>query len=82
MRPVLIRGARLLDPESGLDAPGALLAQAGRIVALGSDAAADGWIDLTAGDGGGGSHANRVDPATITLAPMEVRILGTAPTAP
>lgn len=32
---LLIRNARLLDPASGLDAPGALLVQQGRIAALG-----------------------------------------------
>jgi dihydroorotase len=39
-RALLIRNARLLDPASGLDAPGALLVQHGRIAALGTEAAA------------------------------------------
>ncbi|MFN3448526.1 MAG: dihydroorotase [Roseococcus sp.] len=34
MRPLLITNARLLDPASGLDAPGALLVENGRIASL------------------------------------------------
>jgi dihydroorotase len=37
MTDLLITGARLLDPASGLDAPGALLVRQGRIAALGPD---------------------------------------------
>jgi len=37
---LLFRGARLLDPESGLDAPGDLLVEGDRIAAVGGDLAA------------------------------------------
>jgi glycosidase len=43
--------------------------------ALGEAASAHAWIDLTATDGGSAP----IDPAAIVLAPMEVRVLGTAP---
>ena len=39
---LLFRNARLLDPASGLDSPGALLVEDGRIAALGPDLARDG----------------------------------------
>ena len=46
--------ARLLDPESGLDSPGALLTEHGRIADLGPGLFADGVPDgLTAIDCGG-----------------------------
>ena len=42
MRPLRIHNARLLCPASGLDAPGALVVQGGRIAAIGADAAMEG----------------------------------------
>jgi dihydroorotase len=52
---LLIRGARLIDPESGRDAPGDLLVEDGRIAAL--------------GDGVRASGAEIVDAAGLVLAP-------------
>lgn len=49
MRPLRIANARLLCPASGLDAPGALVVQAGRIAAIGPDAAMEGAEELDAG---------------------------------
>ena len=49
MRPLRIANARLLCPASGLDAPGALVVQAGRIAAIGPDAAMEGADELDAG---------------------------------
>ena len=40
MNRLLIRNARLLDPASGLDAPGDLLVEGEQIVALGGDLSA------------------------------------------
>jgi dihydroorotase len=39
---VLIRGARLIDPDSGRDGPGDLLVEDGRIAAIGGDLSACG----------------------------------------
>ncbi len=49
MRPLRITNARLLCPASGLDAPGALAVQGGRIAAIGADAAMEGADELDAG---------------------------------
>ena len=52
MARLLIRNARLLDPASGLDRPGGLLVEAGRIAGLGAelrDAALDGAEVIDAG---------------------------------
>ncbi len=43
MKRLLFRGARLLDPESGLDGRGDLLVEGDRIAALGGDLAPAGW---------------------------------------
>ncbi|MGC2200434.1 MAG: dihydroorotase [Stellaceae bacterium] len=43
MKRLLFRGARLLDPESGLDGRGDLLVEGDRIAALGGDLASAGW---------------------------------------
>lgn len=49
---LVIRGARLLDPESGRDETGDLLAEGGRIVAVGGDlAAAADTAETIAGEG-------------------------------
>jgi len=47
MRPIAITGARLLDPESGYDGPGAVLIQDGRIVELVRRPALDSVPDRT-----------------------------------
>jgi len=47
-RPLLITNARLLDPASGLDAPGAILIEGGRITSL-TGAAAEGAETFDAG---------------------------------
>jgi dihydroorotase len=57
MNRLLFRRARLLDPESGLDACGDLLAEGDRILAVGGDLAA------AAGDG------ERIDADGLCLAP-------------
>lgn len=51
MTDLLISGVRLLDPASGLDAPGALLVRDGRIAALGADVTAPDGAEVV--DGGG-----------------------------
>jgi dihydroorotase len=53
MPSTLIRNARLLDPWTHLDAPGALVAIDGRITALGPDAAAEAPADAVIIDAGG-----------------------------
>ena len=58
-RPVLIINARLLDPASGLDARGGLLAVGGRIAELGPGVTA-----ATAND-----EAERIDASGLCLAP-------------
>jgi len=54
---LLFRGARLLDPESGLDAPGDLLVEGDRIVAVGGNLAA------------GARDAETVDAEGLCLGP-------------
>ncbi len=49
MRPLRIHNARLVCPASGMDAPGALVVQGGRIAAIGADAAMEGAEELDAG---------------------------------
>ena len=57
MSRLLFRGARLLDPESGLDAPGDLLVEGDRIVAVGGNLAA------------GARDAETVDAEGLCLGP-------------
>ncbi|MCS6890192.1 MAG: dihydroorotase [Rhodovarius sp.] len=80
MRPLLIENARLLDPASGLDAPGALLIEEGRIASLsgapageaerfdaGGACLAPGLIDLRAALGEPG-HEHRETIASAAAA--------------
>jgi dihydroorotase len=80
-QPLLIRNARLLDPASGLDAPGAILLRGGLIEAVGTIIApegaamldaegaclAPGLIDLRAATGEPG-HEHRETIASLALA--------------
>ena len=80
-QPLLIRNARLLDPASGLDAPGAILLRGGLIEAIGAPTApegaavldaegaclAPGLVDLRAATGEPG-HEHRETIASLALA--------------
>ncbi|RFC66579.1 dihydroorotase [Fulvimarina endophytica] len=59
MRPVLVEGARIVDPSRGLDATGSLLAKDGRIVACGSEVSGQGAPEGT----------DRIDGSGLTLMP-------------
>ena len=51
MRPLLFTAVRLLDPATGLDAPGELLVQQGRIAAFGPSVDRPDGVEIVAGEG-------------------------------
>jgi dihydroorotase len=51
MRPLLFTAVRLLDPATGLDAPGELLVQQGRIAAFGPQLDRPEGVEIVAGEG-------------------------------